>query len=331
MDEMSLVSIILPTYNVEPYLEKCLFSVTRQTYKKIEVIIVIDGATDGSYEIAKRVAEKDQRVRVIWQNNAGSGPARNNGIDHAKGEYIIFVDPDDFVDSNMVQLLMETQAKENVDLILTGCKTFYENNKNDRTSIDFQYEVCRDRASARNRYLYYFSKDLLSAPTRKLYKASIIRDNSIRFPDLRRSQDIVFNYRYYDHVNSVCLSNIAFYHYRIDEKNYIYKLKKDYYQTLSIIYDEIITLCNKWGLDPNSKESTELCNYFMFSIISNIEANKHRGEEIDPILSNKTIRQIVSKSMPPRLDQKLFKIAIISKNYLLLNLLIYVKMIIKRR
>ena len=122
MDEMSLVSIILPTYNVEPYLEKCLFSVTRQTYKKIEVIIVIDGATDGSYEIAKRVAEKDQRVRVIWQNNAGSGPARNNGIDHAKSEYIIFVDPDDFVDSNMVQLLMETQAKENVDLILPLCR-----------------------------------------------------------------------------------------------------------------------------------------------------------------------------------------------------------------
>ena len=87
---MPVVSIILPTYNVERYLQQCLSSIAQQTYVNIEVIIIIDGATDGSFDEAKKFCEKDTRFKVYWQENAGSGPARNNGIQHATGSLVLF-------------------------------------------------------------------------------------------------------------------------------------------------------------------------------------------------------------------------------------------------
>ena len=114
----SLVSIILPTYNVEKYLRKCLESVVSQTYKNIEIIIVIDGSTDNSLIIAKEFEKKDNRIVVIQQNNSGSGPARNNGLDNAHGEYIIFIDPDDWVENNLVETLLNAQEKK-YDFVLS--------------------------------------------------------------------------------------------------------------------------------------------------------------------------------------------------------------------
>ena len=90
------VSVIVPTYNVEPFLLQCLTSIAEQTYKNFECIIIIDGATDRSFEIAKDFCKHDARFRVYWQENAGSGPARNNGLDKSTGDLIMFVDPDDW-------------------------------------------------------------------------------------------------------------------------------------------------------------------------------------------------------------------------------------------
>ena len=89
-----LISVVLPTYNVAQYLQQCLESVAAQTYRNFEVIIIIDGATDGSYEIAQEFCKTDSRFAVYWQENAGSGPARNAGLAHCQGELVMFVDPD---------------------------------------------------------------------------------------------------------------------------------------------------------------------------------------------------------------------------------------------
>lgn len=113
------VSIILPTYNVERFLLQSLESIASQTYKNIEVIIVIDGATDSSYQIAMDFCKKDSRFKVLWQNNAGSGPARNHGIDESTGELIMFVDPDDWCEPDYVENMVRLQQGKDYDLVTT--------------------------------------------------------------------------------------------------------------------------------------------------------------------------------------------------------------------
>ena len=114
-----LISVVLPTYNVVQYLRKCLESVAAQTYHNIEVIIIIDGATDGSYEIAQDFCKTDSRFSVYWQENAGSGPARNNGLAHCQGEFVMFVDPDDWIEPELLEKLYEAQKDGDYDLVAT--------------------------------------------------------------------------------------------------------------------------------------------------------------------------------------------------------------------
>ena len=99
----SLISIIVPVYNVEKYVKKCILSLVRQTYKNIEILIIDDGTKDKSIDIIRNI--KDKRIRIIHQKNGGVSSARNNGLEHAKGEYIVFVDSDDFVAKDYIEYL----------------------------------------------------------------------------------------------------------------------------------------------------------------------------------------------------------------------------------
>ena len=98
-----LVSIVVPIYNVEKYLSKCIDSLISQTYKNLEIILVNDGSTDQSGEIAQQYAKQDSRIRYIVQKNKGLGGARNTGLEYAKGNYILFIDSDDYIRNNMVE------------------------------------------------------------------------------------------------------------------------------------------------------------------------------------------------------------------------------------
>ena len=112
-----LVTIIVPAYNVEKTIENCIKSISSQTYEMIEIIIVDDGSSDNTYGIAGRLAGKDERIRVVRQKNKGASSARNRGIQEATGEFIIFVDADDTIMSNMVETLVDKQKRCNVDLV----------------------------------------------------------------------------------------------------------------------------------------------------------------------------------------------------------------------
>jgi glycosyltransferase involved in cell wall biosynthesis len=108
---MKLISIVVPVYNSEKYLEKCLVSLINQTYKNIEIIVINDGSTDGSLDIAKQLAKRDSRVKVYSKKNGGLSSARNHGIEKASGEYIGFVDSDDYIDCNMYSYLYDALEK----------------------------------------------------------------------------------------------------------------------------------------------------------------------------------------------------------------------------
>ena len=126
MKDDNIISIIIPVYNVEEYLDECLDSIKRQTYTNIEVILVNDGSTDGSREICERYCEKDSRFKLINQENQGLSEARNVGVRASKGEYIFFVDSDDVVKVDILEILLSFMA-EDIDIV--GCS--YSHQKED--------------------------------------------------------------------------------------------------------------------------------------------------------------------------------------------------------
>ena len=210
---MCKVSVIVPVYNVEKYLVKCLDSIINQTYKDIEIILVDDGSTDNSGKICDKYALKDERIYVIHNSNSGVSHARNCGINKAKGEYILFIDSDDFIDKNYVQELIGLTRKENYDLVMCS---------------EYDYFIINNCIRIRKislpltgifRYDYYKLKNIIEPPYLKLYKRNIINKFNIRFKeDISYCEDQIFNMEYFKHVNKYAFINKPLY-YHIHEKN----------------------------------------------------------------------------------------------------------------
>lgn len=328
-----LVSVILPTYNVEKYLSNCLDTIVSQSYKNIEVIIVIDGSNDKSLDIAKEYSLKDSRVRVIWQENTGSGPARNNGLYHASGEYVVFVDPDDWVDSRMIESFVEAMERTGADLLTSPDTHVYFDDNNHE--ISRKKRVCKERLFdteelVRKNYYSLYSHHLLGSPTKKMYRLSLIRNYNICFPDLRRSQDIVFNYRYYQHCKSVYVYDESFYYYRINLSSSILKLPFDYYKTVLLIHNGILDMYTAWGQNPSDIEMLGYNNIFLDRIERCLEARIAKGESITDIILDEDVNSIVCKSKPSRIDKKFVKFAVLTKNKSAVRLILLIKNLIRR-
>ena len=126
---MEKISIVVPIYNVEKYVKKCIESLIKQTYKNIEIILVDDGSTDSSAEIIDEYANKDSRIIAIHQKNKGVSSARNTGLKAARGEYIGFVDPDDYVDCQMYEVMVNKLQASLADLVVCGYSKIWESSK----------------------------------------------------------------------------------------------------------------------------------------------------------------------------------------------------------
>ena len=125
MQNKGFVSVIIPVYNVRPFLEEALDSVLNQTYKNLEIIIIDDGSTDGSGEICDEYAGRDNRIQVIHQDNGGLSAARNAGLDVMTGDLVAFLDPDDAYVDSFIETLVNAMAAEDVDLVICGCTVHY--------------------------------------------------------------------------------------------------------------------------------------------------------------------------------------------------------------
>ena len=327
------VSVIVPTYNVEDFLLQCLTSIAEQTYKNFECIIIIDGATDRSFEIAKDFCKLDARFRVYWQENAGSGPARNNGLDKSTGELIMFVDPDDWCKTDYIENMVRFQQSGDYDIVSTGETTVYFNNKGKIKKILPPHYIEAHyigEEQLHNRYSSLFLNGYIHAPHCKIYKSSIINKYNIRFPDLRRSQDIVFNYRYYDHAESILISNYSGYMYRVLSKERAKRLKPDYYLTIGIIYNDIKSLHDKWGIKFNK----QIVSTFLFgSIYALFESNILRGEPIEYIVKDRIMKEIIINARPQKIHLFIVRHLILNGYYRLsvffVKLILYVKLIIQ--
>lgn len=203
-----LVSIVVPIYNAEAYLEQCLDSIVNQTYKVLEIILVDDGSKDNSLEICNSYAKIDCRIVVVHKENGGVSSARNIGIEQSKGEYILFIDSDDTVELTYVEELVNANKDGKRDLVICGYNNIFVYKNNFEKCLIYEklsYDITED---------YYKIVNFLKSPYIKLYSARIIRSNKITFPaDIRLGEDQVFNQKYLYYVNSYNIVNQPLYNY----------------------------------------------------------------------------------------------------------------------
>ena len=178
-----LISIIIPVYNVEKYIRKCLDSVLNQTYKNIEIIIINDGSTDNTYSICIEYKKSDSRIKLFTQENSGQGVARNLGLQHAQGTYIGFVDGDDYIDPDMYEIMINQAEKLSAELVI--CGLYYNNNITIKKSkMPSSIQVWDNHQAM----LSYLSDSVIfTGPVNKLYRKSLFTE--IEFPIIRCRED----------------------------------------------------------------------------------------------------------------------------------------------
>ena len=140
--ETALISVIVPVYNVAQYLEKSIASIQQQTYKNLEIILVNDGAIDESGRLCEQIAEQDERVLVYHKENEGLSQARNDGLKQAHGDYVIFIDSDDYIHPEMIASLYQQLVKEDADVSSCGVMNVYANSESPQTENQDDYFVC---------------------------------------------------------------------------------------------------------------------------------------------------------------------------------------------
>jgi len=182
----SLISVIVPIYNVEDYLDRCIESIVKQTYDNLEIILVDDGSPDNCPEVCDRWADKDERIKVIHKENSGVGMARNAGIDLSCGDYIMFVDSDDYIQNNAVELLYDRLIDDNSDFSIGKHVDAYDDGSINDSFCSWMNDVVLDKKGVISQFgkLKFFSV----APWGKLYKAEIFSD--IRFPSISCGEDM---------------------------------------------------------------------------------------------------------------------------------------------
>lgn len=174
---MCKISVIIPVYNVEKYIEKCVKSVEAQTYQDYKIILVDDGSTDESGKLCDGLAQKNEKITVIHQENKGLGGARNTGIDNCNTEYILFLDSDDYIHPELLEKCMSAARKHNCDIVMFDAVSVDESGK---TGVLYGAQV------PTNKLLTTSEKFAISKnPTAwdKLYKVSLFKDNNIYYPE----------------------------------------------------------------------------------------------------------------------------------------------------
>lgn len=202
MKNKPLISVIIPVYNVEYYLEKCLVSVINQTYNNLEIIVVNDGSTDKSLFICNKFAEKDHRVVIISQENQGQAQARNNAINFSRGEFITFLDSDDYMHSECIQMLYENLIMTCSDISIVGYKKVNSHNYELRKKRKKKIEVFTSEQALQE---LFYQKKFDSAPWAKMTKAEIIKSNL--FPNGIIYEDLATTYKWFHNSKRICFEN----------------------------------------------------------------------------------------------------------------------------
>ena len=316
---MPKISVIVPVYNVEKYLAQNVDSLLAQTWQDFEIILVDDGSQDKSGAICDQYEKKDQRIKVIHKSNEGLGFARNSGLDVANGDYVVFLDSDDYGAPDMLERLMKPILEDGADTVIGGFQRV-----SDEGDVLYQEQYEKQLFNGDNVFYEFLPKIFGSEPKKHdafrmsvwngLYSMSIIREYNVRFPSERVmiSEDLLFDLDYYRHAQAVAVIDSLAYCYRVNPASLTSKYRPNKLKMVTDLYLEMekrIKECYKDPTDPIYRLQTQ---YFInLRGCVKQETRKRSGnsfadnhQKIKALCSHPTVVS-VSKSHP--LDRLNFK------------------------
>lgn len=312
-----LCSIIIPVYNVEKYLERCINSIINQTEKNIEIILVDDGSLDKSGDICDSFAKNDSRIVVIHKKNGGLSDARNKGLEISNGKYILFVDSDDWCEENFVEEVCNIAELNSLDLVVCGYKINYSNNNYIiNKNFNFERKFCGKKEIS-EAITNLDTKGMFNVVWNKLYNREIIENYKIKF-DINGvpGEDLLFNCKYFKYINNIYLLNKSYYNYmRQDEETLVCKYREDLYDKIKIFNKEKKFLYNFYNMVSNSEKNIllELYIEYIFSCIPNLYrkdcylTRNEKKQYINVIFNDLNIKNNINLYKPKSLNLKIFK------------------------
>ena len=258
------ISVIVPVYNVEKYLDRCLNSIVNQSLTEIEIILVDDGSSDNSPYICDKYEKEYDNISVIHKENQGLGMARNSGLELAKGEYVTFIDSDDYIHSDALKNLYNEAVKNGADTVLGNYCRVDSNNNILEQHAPIENKLFEGKKNIIDNVL----KNMLGSPKEYhddiylnmavwmgIYSNKIIRDNHLRFCSEREfiSEDIIFDLDYYPLTQKVMITDKIYYYYCENQCSLTTSYKKDRYEKNKILFLEIDRKCKKLNLNVQER------------------------------------------------------------------------------
>lgn len=270
----TLISVIIPVYNVEKYLPQCIESVINQTYKNLEIILVDDGSSDNSGKICNQYAESDSRIKVIHKQNDGVSKARNDGIEISTGELIYFLDSDDWIDLCLFEEIIKAYTENEFDAVFFDYVVEYTNKKITEKSLTLSDELVTYSNSIE--YLTSYMKN--GYMWNAVYKTSVIKDNKIIFKkNVSPIEDMLFKFSCYPFIKSYAYIKHAYHHYRQLNNSAIHSLRKNYSVILKNIYNEMCSQIAK-GIYPPKSEIVPNSKYLCY--LSRVAENAFQSNSL---------------------------------------------------
>lgn len=314
------LSVVVPVYNVEKYLMQCVDSILNQTEAVYEIILVDDGSTDCSGKICDSYAEKYKKIKVIHKNNAGLGMARNTGLEAVTGEFVTFIDSDDFYDNTYIQTIMLIMDKTGCDT----CKTNFKRVNLEGMFVSYESIIKGEFRGDQIRN-GLIPRLIGSSPSKKdsipmsvcctVYSMKIIRENRLRFVSEREwiSEDAIFNIMYYSYSNYSVLSDYIGYNYRINTNSLTTKYLAERFEKCLAMYNKEIEILIEMNLYDTCRFRLDR-QFFIylrmcFSQLKNSQLSKREiKNEISRICYDVNVQRIISEYPTSKLGfaQKIF-------------------------
>ena len=260
---MISISVVVSIYNVEQYIEQCVKSLINQTLRNIEIILVDDGTKDQSGQIIDNLAEMDKRIKVIHKENGGLASARNAGLKIAQGEFIIFIDGDDWIDETMLEKLYNSAKSNDSDMSLCSFTRFVNNeyrSSDEMSIISFfkQDMVISGHENVVNDLLLHMigtmpedklDVDLLMSCCRCLYKKQLLIKNNIKFKSERAfiSEDLIFQIEAFEYINRVSSVAEPLYYYRCNNGSLTQSYRPERFEKECVQYEKVCELIEKYN------------------------------------------------------------------------------------
>ena len=318
MNNTNTVSIIIPMFNAEKYVDRCLLSLLNQTYKDLEILVIDDNSTDNSVEIVKAFQERDSRIVLLKNSAKGVSAARNLGIKIAKGKWLMFCDVDDWMENDAVNTFVSHASEKNVDLVIGGyVRDYYQNDileYTSKTGISVMLSGGAESFTIDFLYTFRCGHVLVQSPWAKLYKSSIVRELMLKFNEAMICyEDFEFNLKYMMQVKQYCFLNCQSYHYikSIGENSILKRKKDDLVDEIYAVYNALNKLFDKYKNDSFEDEMRRwLLEAYRVPIIKLMSLNNKKDKIIvlNHLANNEGFIDISSLSRAYRIIRKLIKI-----------------------